>query len=78
MEFESIKVLNVRSGGNTVTARVVTGSTLRYDNFLLSACSLLWHMRNVFFPTDPFTISEPQSQEIGLFWVVQERRGTGF
>ena len=24
-------------------------------------------------PTDPFTISEPQDQEIGEFYVVQER-----
>ena len=29
-------------------------------------------------PTDPFTIPEPQSQEIDTFCVVQERRATDF
>ena len=32
----------------------------------------------VHIPTGPFTISEPQDQEIGEFLVVQERRKTGF
>ena len=30
------------------------------------------------FPTDIFTIPEPQDQEIGEFFVVQERRATDY
>ena len=29
-------------------------------------------------PTDPFTIFEPQAQEIGEYYVVQKRRTTDF
>ena len=30
------------------------------------------------FPTNPFTILEPRDQEIGEFYLVQERRATDF
>ena len=30
------------------------------------------------YPTDPFTILEPQDQKIGEFYKVQERRSMGF
>ena len=32
----------------------------------------------LYFPTSPFTILEPQDQEIGEFYVIQERRATDF
>ena len=34
--------------------------------------------RFFFLPTNPFTILEPQDQEIGELYVVQERRATDF
>ena len=36
---------------------------------------LSFHLRS---PTDPFTISEPQNQEIGKFYVVPERPTTDY
>ena len=37
-----------------------------------------WIHGFVAYPTDPFTIFEPQNQEIGTSYVVQERRATEF
>ena len=34
--------------------------------------------RRLSYPTDTFAISEPHDQEIGDFYVVQERRTTDF
>ena len=32
----------------------------------------------IYYPTNSFTILEPEDQEIGEFYVVQERRATDF
>ena len=52
-------------------AKVLDGRVKRKK--LLNLCDA--RLRSYHFPTDPSTILDPQDQEIGDFYVVQERLG---